>query len=335
MKKGNEANVGAIYQGHAIGDVASLMLRNGMKTNSLRTNATLRPDEWKHFDEAVVDVARQRLVGVGDLISAGLTFDLPNGMGTTVLETEDASDMSAAQLDMDGATESENDRQVFGVGYLPLPIIHKGFNINARVLASSRTRGAALDTTQAQVAAIKVAEKTEDILFNGADAYQFGTNSAKLYGYTDFPGRNTVTLDANWDASGKTGAQIVADVLEMKQSSIDDSHYGPWMLYAPTEYDTVMDEDYSTAKGDITIRDRIMKIDGIQGVKVADKLTANNIVLVQMQQQTARMVIGMQPTTLQWESKGGMLFHFKIMSIMVPQLRTDQNGKCGIIHMAA
>lgn len=335
MSKRNEANVEAIFQGQAIGDVASLLLRGGMQTNALRTNTTLRPDEWKHFDEAIVDVARQRLVGVGDLISAGLTYNLPNGMGTTVLETEDASDMSEAQIDMDGATVSKSDRMNFGVGYLPLPIIHKGFDINARVLESSRKRGQSLDTTQAAVAAIKVSEKVEDILFNGASTYQFGSNSAKVYGYTDFPGRNSVELETNWDASGKTGAQIVADVLEMKQSSISDSHYGPWKLYVPTAYDTVLDEDYSSAKGDNTIRDRILKIDGIQSVKVADKLTANNILLVQMQQQTVRMVIGMQPTTLQWETKGGMVFHFKVMTIMVPQLRTDQNGKCGIIHMSA
>lgn len=325
-----QASVEAIHKGRAYGDVAGVLLNSGMRTNALRTNATLRKDEWKTLDEKVVDISRQRMVGVGDLISRGLVYNIANGMGTTVLETENASDMEPAEIDMDGATDSKSDRMKYDIGYLPLPIVHKGFDINARVLESSRTRGQALDTTQAGVAAMKVAEKIEEILFIGSGAYTFGGGTVR--GYMDFPPRNTGSLHAHWDASSSAGNGILADVLAMKQTSIADRHYGPWVLYIPTAYDTVLDDDYSANYPGVTIRKRILEVGGIVDVKIADKLTADNVILVEMQENTVRMISGMQPTTLQWDSKGGMVFHFKVMAIQVPQLRADQDGRCGIQH---
>jgi hypothetical protein len=40
----------------------------------------------------------------------------------------------------------------------------------------------------------------------------------------------------------------------------------------------------------------------------------------------------MDVTTVQWDEKGGMKKNFKIMAIIVPQLRADQNSNTGIVH---
>lgn len=331
-KKEIDAVVDSIFQGKAIGGVANRLLQNGMSANALRTNDTLRKDEWKHFDEAVVEISRQRMVGVQDLITRGLFFNIENGLGTTVLEYETQSDLEAAEINMTGSSRAANDRVEYDIAYLPLPIVHKGFQLNIRVLNASRKLGQPLDTTMAQICAKKVAEKVEEILFTGASTYTFGGGT--LYGYTDHPSRNSVTLPLAWDDSSKTGALVVTDVINMKQASIDDLHYGPWVLYVPTGYETVLDEDYNTNYSNVTIRDRIKLIGGIEDVKVADKLTADNVILVEMQPETARMVIGLQPTTVQWDTEGGMVNHFKVMAIMVPQIRADQEGKSGLIHLS-
>lgn len=326
------AAVDAIFKGKAFGGVANRLLQNGMSANALRTNDTLRKDEWKHFDEAVVEISRQRMVGVQDLVSRGLFLNIENGLGTTVLEYETQSGIEAAEINMTGSSRGANDRVEYDIAYLPLPITHKGFQLNIRVLNASRKLGQPLDTTMAQMSARKVAEKIEEMLFTGASTYTFGGGT--LYGYTDHPNRNTVTLSVNWDASSKTGALILADVIAMKQASIDDRHYGPWILYVPTGYETALDEDYSTSYPNVTIRDRIKQIGGVVDVKVADYLTADNVVLVEMQPETARMVIGLQPTTVQWDTEGGMVNHFKVMAIMVPQIRADQDGRSGLIHLS-
>ena len=326
---GKEAGVDGIFKGRGYGSVASRLLANDMNASALRTNDTLRYDEWKQLDEAVMQISRQRMVGAGDLISAGLSFNLGDGLGTTVLQTENVGDMEAAQMDMAADTEGKYDRVEFAIGYLPLPIIHKEYTLNLRVLRASRKMGESLDTTMASVAARKISEKVETILFCGASSYAFGGGT--LYGYTDFPQRNTISLGTHWNDSPSTGSTIISKVLEMKQSSIDARHFGPWMLYVPTAYDTALDDDFK-AESDKTTRQRIRDIEGIKDVKVADFLTANNVVLVEMAPETIRLIIGLQPTNVEWETKGGMISHFKVMTIMVPQIRADQDGNCGIVH---
>lgn len=323
----NAAQVDAIFQGKAYGDVARVLLNNNMDPAALRTNATLRKDEWKQLDEAVVQIARQRLVGVSDLVSRGHVYNIANGLGTTVLETENISDMTDAQVNMDAVTRGENDRVEYDIGYLPLPIIHKDFTINIRALEASRSRGQALDTTQAEIAASKVAEMAETLLFTGGANLTFGQGT--IYGYLDYTNRNTVSLAANWDDSGATP---LVDVLAMKQASLDARYFGPWILYTPANFETVLDEDYSAAKGDNTVRERLLKVGGIVESKTADFLTADNVLLVPLASQYARIVMGMQPTTLEWTSQGGMVFHYKVMAIIVPQLRADQESRTGLVH---
>lgn len=337
------------------GGVASGLLAGGLSVHNLRpwigqdgqayvttqqqgelaarlvAHATLRKDEWKHYDTAVVKAARIRLGGVSDLVSRGLHHVISNGLAKTVLEYEDVSDMSDAEVSMDGVTRSDGDRVEFNIKYLPLPIIHKSFYLSARVLEASRTTGEPLDTTGAEQAARRVAEKSEALLFNGSASYTFGGGT--LYGYTDAPDRNTQTLSVNWDDAAKTGAQIVTEVRQMKQKALNARHYGPFGLYVPTAYETVLDDNFvSSYPG--TIRERILAIEGIQFVKVSDKLTANNVVLVELMPETARIVEGLPIQTVEWQSQGGMLFHYKVMSILVPQIRADVDGNSGIVHLA-
>jgi hypothetical protein len=227
---------------------------------------------------------------------------------------------------MDAASPATRDRVKYEIAYLPLPIVNKEYEFNIRALNASRTRGMPLDTTMAQTAARKVSERIETILFQGASTFTYGGGS--LYGYTDFPSRVTGSLGINWDDSG---ADPLANVIAMKQASIDVKHYGPWMLYVPTNFETVLDEDYTTNYA-VTWRERILKIGGIIDIRVADYLTADNVVLVEMDPQTVRMVVGLNPTTVEWEVMGGMISRYKVMAIMVPQLRADQDGNCGIVH---
>jgi hypothetical protein len=306
--------------------------------NPLQVNATLRRDEWKTLDEVVLAISETRLNGIQDLIDNNLTYNLGNAMGTTVLEWHDVSNAMEADLTMDGVTRSQGDRPVYTTNYLPIPIIHVDYEINSRVLASSRSLGNPLDTTSAERASRKVSEKLETMLFT-ATSYAFGGGT--IYSYLNTPNRNEVTLATNWDAIAKTPQQIKADVLSLKQASIDAKHYGPWMLYIPTAYETVLDDDYYTGVSDTTkqgtsdtIRDRILKIAGIKGIKVIDTLTANNVLLVQMTPDVVRLVRGMGIQNVEWQTEGKMITKYKVMTIQVPQIRADQEGNSGIVHLS-
>lgn len=369
----NDIFVDLIANGQAQGQVAQMILNNGrMDTGRMRpfigrdgraymtvykggdprkpesyaviqsyAGATLRRDEWKRLDEAIVEPSRYRLGGVEDLISNGLVYNLGNGLGTTVLEWHDVSEGMNAVVTMDGVTRGNNDRVVFQHNYLPLPIIHADYEINARVLAASRNMGNPLDTTMAERAARRILELKEKMLFTDV-TYSYGETDTRgrntIYSYINFPDRNLVNLSIPWDNSACTGKMILQDVLEMKQASLTALHYGPWMLYIPPAYETVLDDDYVGANPDtaptVTVRQRLLGIAGIKGIKVIDTLPANNVLLVQMTSDVVRLVRGMALQNVEWKTEGNMVTKYKVMTIEVPQIRSDINGKCGIVHMS-
>jgi hypothetical protein len=187
-----------------------------------------------------------------------------------------------------------------------------------------------MDTTSIERATRKVNVTLEQMLFTNT-TYSFGEQDARslntIYSYINHPDRNTGSLTAAWDDSSTTPAVIKNDVRQMKQASLDANHYGPWILYVPSGYETRLDDDYDTSGSSTqTIRDRIMKFKGIEDVKVNYELANDNVVLVEMQPETVRLVSGMGVQAIQWITK------YKVMTIQVPQVRSDQSNQSGVVH---
>jgi hypothetical protein len=304
-------------------------------------NATsLRKDEWIELDRVVLKAARQRLRAWSDLAAAN-TYGGFNGMSKTILEHETMSDPGEAIVDMDGLTEGRTDSPKYQLEGLPLPITHSDFWFSARRLAASRNNGTPLDTTMAEAAGRRVAEMIEKTLIGVETGITYGNATANgygrtpsVYGYTNFTNRNTKT-----DLTTPTGSNpeaVVQDILEMRDQLYADNFFGPFMLYHSTGYDIYLDNDYFRSGGTSvlqTLRQRIESIDGIAGVRRLDYLTSGFVmIMVQMTPDVVRAVNGMDITTVQWESVGGMRLNFKILAIQVPQIRADFDGRCGLIH---
>lgn len=326
-----EASVDFIYGNKFGGNVAERLLKSGMNVNSLRTNSVLLYDEWKQFDDVVLQASMQRLNGVADLMTRNLVLRFPNGLGKTVLATQNANEIGDAEVSMDAVTKGKRSMPKYDIEYLPLPIIHQDFQYSIRTLEAARNGNEPLDTTMAAKAARKVSEKVESFLFQGSGNYAFGGGT--IYGYVDAPNRNTVAIGVPWDSSSSTGEQILNDVKAMKQAAINDRHFGPYVLYVPTNYETVLDGDFKV-NSDKTIRQRILEIANITDVKVSDFLASDNVLLVQMSDDVVRMVEGLPIQTLEWDSEGGMVVNFKVMTILVPQIRNDQTLRSGIVHLS-
>lgn len=298
----------------------------------INADATLRKNEWIMLDQAVIRAARARLAALNRIRGAGLEFTIPNGMGKTILEYQTMSDPGRVTKSMDGLRRGENDRPVFDLRPLPLPITHGDFSFSARQLAVSRSdpTGTPLDLTMPEAVARRLAEDLETDLIGRTDTYSYG--GAAIYGLTTLSQRNTKTLTSP-ATGGWTPATTLQEVLQMKTQSQDDFFFGPWAAFCSTDWDEYMDDDFSAAKGDLTLRQRIGLIDGITAPVTLDYLPKTfTLILVQLTQDVIRIVIGMDFITVQWQEQGGMELNFKIMCIMVPQLRYDYNGRCGIVH---
>lgn len=358
-----------ILNGVAHGNVAAALMQNEFNVNTLRpyigkdgrtyvtqnrfnrntgknesyahptqnAAATLRYDDWRQLDTAVLKAARYRLGLVADIRGAGLSYNIPNGLGKTVLTTENMTDPGSATISMDGLRKSEGDRPEFNLVNLPLPITHSDFWFSARQLAVSRNSSTPLDTTMAEAASRRVAEAVEQLFigtYPSTTAYAFA--GASLPGLTNFSSRLTKTITSP-TATAWVAKTTITEVLNMRQKSIDAKHYGPWVLYTSTAWDEYMDSDYilnaSTANvATQTLRQRIMAIKGIQDVRSLDFLTGYQMILLEMTSEVIRSVIGLDFTTVQWETDGGMKINFKVMAIIVPQVRADAYGNTGIVH---
>lgn len=298
---------------------------------ALRTLDTLRKDEWKSFDEALVEEGVIRLRAVADLMNAGLTSMIPNGLGKTVREWERVTDMFPAEVSLDGNVRTEDDRQEFVLSQLPLPITHKDFSLNLRTLIASRERGESLDTTQVRTAGRLVAEKTEAMLLNG-ETKTFG--GLTIYGYTTHPDRNTAGFgNSAWSSGTPDGEDILTDLLTMITALEGDRFFGPYWLYVPANTSTKLEEDFK-ANSDKTIRQRLMEVEPLQQIRVVDQLTADNIVLVQGTRDVAEMIEGEPLQTVQWDINGGFRINFKAFQIMVPLVKSDAQGRSGVFHMS-
>jgi len=342
-----------LLNGKASGDVASVLMANNFDPGALRpfigkngqsymtlndtggpktivanATATLRKDEWIQLDQAVIKAAKPRLNAVADLRSAGLQYTIPNGMARTVLQHEAQSDIGPAITSMDGLREGDTERPVYDLRNLPLPIIHKDFSFSARQVMASRNGGSPLDTTMAELAGRQVAEEAERLLLGESSSYSYGGGS--VFGYKNFPQRLTKTLST---PTSSTHGVVVQEVLDMIKQATDNNYFGPYILYYSPDWYSFMDQDYTSSVNQTwTLKDRLERITALSSVKNADFMTGTTLMLVQQTSDVARMVIGMDMTTVQWESHGGMMLNYKVMTIMVPQLRSDFKSQTGIVH---
>jgi hypothetical protein len=307
------------------------------------SNATLRVLDWIQLDEAVIRAAKPRLRAAKDLREAGLVYMLPNGIAKTTMQFQQQSDIGGATVSMDGLRQSESDRPTFTLINFPLPIIHKDFQYPLRQVLASRTGYSPLDTTTAELAGRRVAEQVEQFTlgcgansnFNAAGQLlgqtTYAWNNGTIYGYMNYPSRITYSI-VQPTTAGWIPQNTVDDILNMKTQSQNAAHFGPWMLYCGIYWDRYMDNDYKPTYNDMTLRQRLREIDGIIDVRTVDYIPDDSLIMVQQTTDVVRMVIGMDITTVQWESHGGMQLNFKVMCVMIPQLRTDAYSSTGIVH---
>ncbi len=328
-------------------------VQNGINIPVANATLGLRKLEWELLDQAVVLSARRRLRAWADLAAAS-TYSVP-GMSKTMLEHETMSDPGEAVVDMDARTDSRADTPLYQLQGLPLPITHSDFTFDSRTLSMSRNAGQGLDLRMAEASGRRVAEMIEKILIGSVTGMTYNNPTSAptygrtptVYGYTNFTARQTYTSVTT--PTGSNPQATVSNVLAMRSLLFDTNKmYGPYMLYHSNDWDQYMDNDYAFTNGsnwatnpNMTLRDRIRKIDGIVDVRRLDFWTPVNstgaslpfqLLLIQMTSEVCRAVVGMDITTVQWPTKGGLQENFKVMCIMVPQIRADYIGNCGICH---
>lgn len=293
---------------------------------------TMLKDVWDILDDSVTTVAKSRLRAAGDLRDAGLTVVIEEGMGKAIFQYQNMTDITKATIAMEPRVQSQEDRPEYELLNMPLPLVFKDLSFGVRELLISKNRGPGVDVDAAGEAAHRVAEMVDDLVVGNVNPYSWG--GGKVWGYTTFEDRMTKVL-TNPNAGGWNPNVTVTEVLSMRQMSINAFHYGPWVLYTSTGFSEFFQEDYSAAKGDRLLRERILAIEGIQDVRSLDNLSGFQMVLVEMKARNVRLVIGMDIMAIQYNMPGDFETCIKVMCLINPNFRSDSNNSCGIVHGVA
>ena len=331
------------------------LLNDGWYDEVLITaNATsLRKEQWIQMDQAVEKEARPRLKAWSDLMGNNPMTGF-RGMAKMTLEYESMDESGEAIVDMDALGEGRNDSPLFRLRSLPLPITHSDFSFSQRRLEISGPN-MPLDLTMAENASRRVAEKVERTVIGidaGAsygyqstgvtahdtsapsDGHGSALGGSTVYGYLNYPHRLTKN---NFTVPTTSNAPTTyAEVLVARNQLFNQDFHGPFALYHSIDWSPFMDNVFSSAGGNNpseTLRTMLLKIPDIKSVQRLDYLTSTfTLLFVQQTSNVARAVNGMDLTTVQWPSMGGMRTNYKVMCIWVPLMKSTYSGKCGILH---
>ncbi len=322
MGSATTVNLSQLVGSGGINSPGKRFMASGWNTKVLRLNDLLRKDEWIALDEAVVRVATTQLSAVADLRAAGLVRNL-GSIGVLIDEYEKVTDIDEAEQSMTGIAPGQRDLPGYSLAQVPVPITFRDFQVNFRFLESSRRRGASIDTVTAELCTRRVAEKLDDMVFNGSTIQIDG---AVVLGYTTTPDAQTGTLGSPWTTATTT---VIDDVLAMIGALTVINYRGPYALYVPVSYMTVLQNDYSTQKGDRTFIERILAIQQITMIQSTSSLTTK-VVLVQLTSDVVDLSVGQDIVTVEWDDMGGLVSNFKIMAAIVPRVKSSAVNQTGI-----
>lgn len=309
-----------------------------------RTLAPLPENSQKVIDTAVVEVGLDRLTLMADVIAAGLTYNLSNPLSLTQLEWNASNKVGNARRVMSPETRGENFLPDLLPYRLPIYLTISQFELDIRTKLMSERVGLPLDTANIKSGTRAVNEAMEDAFINGAttlDGQDLKVAGYSAPGLLNAPNAETQSLTASaWDTT-PDGSVIFAQVQAMIAKLVANRFFGPYRLYVGTQINASLDNDYDAASPSrgLTIRERLLKIPGLQAIRAADMLTNGDgatpsigakVALVQMTSDVLDVVVGQRPTVIPWTSVSGFTFYNMIMAIMIPRVKTNYNSKTGI-----
>lgn len=177
-----------------------------------RGDAPLTDSEWEAIDNVVVQAARRQLVARRFIQVFG-----PLGAGIQDIDFDTYGGTDRAAIDMLGRGEGTPVESIQRI-HEKIPLVYKDFVLYWRDIETSRRVGLPLDVSTAAAAAAFVAQREDDLIFNGNMELGFP-------GLLTADGRNHVP-GHNWDDAGAA----FNDIVDAIQVLVDNGFYGPYAV---------------------------------------------------------------------------------------------------------
>lgn len=319
---------------HMLNSPASMINMQMRKYRACEGPETLPREAWEQIDDMVIRTAKENLVGIADLNANPATNKFYDGMSSSIYTHKRISEIGSATVGRSPDKSSDSARLEMDDLSVPMLVTWKDFTLNTNQVAMANRIGLPLGFTLVEEATRSVARKLEENLFIG----NFPANGATMWGYTTFPDKQNYPIAKDWAAATTTPEEIMNDVNEMMSKSMQQNHFGPWILYIPWEYQVRLNQDYLTTVNNYpgvgSIRERLFQLPGLIDIRVGTYVPDKSVVLVEMTSDTVILINGMPIRALAWEPPGTPNWDhkFKVMTITVPLLISDYKGQCGIVH---
>ena len=310
--------------------------RSGVVTitsaRGLQVNSALRSTEWAELDSQIVAAALPPLRLTNLLVNRGLTRRL-GSLGTIIAQYNQIGEMTAATATIRGHASVEKDLADFTIAGVPVPVVAKEFELDERLLQSSRMLGDGLDVANAAAAARVVAEKIEDMLILGDTSINILGQT--IYGLTTHPNRNTGTATSFGGGDWATDGNATKTIAGMIGAAQADGYYGPYGVFVSGVQFNEAAFIYTTDGSGDTPRDRITRMQGIVAFEQIPQLADGTVLLVQLTSDVVQIayVPGYFPsTTREWVSGDRMLNSFKVLAVTTPIVKGSTGARSGIVH---
>ena len=306
---------------------------NAMSANQ----STLERDEYETLSDRIIQTYKRALVGLEDLQNQGLVRNV--SLATQVDLWQQLSEVTEADITMDGEAQGDNDQVEYTTEGVPIPIVHKDYRIPERQLQTSRQMNNDLRTDNAAEMARAVTEKAEEMLFKGWDPAVDTArgDSWQVYGYTD----SAVAASVSGSDFGTAGN--IRDVFTATIDTLmDDNNQQPagdgFLTYiSQTQYRQYRNAIDPDGDGNLTVRERIedefdAELDMVKSVPDYI-LDDGEMVMVNPSPDVVELALAEDMQTIEWSSGSGMTNFYKLLWAGAPEIKTDSKGNKGVAHV--
>lgn len=312
--------------------------RKAYAANAMASNqSTLERDEYETLSDRIIQTFKRNLVGIDDLQEQGLTRNI--SLATQVDLWQTVSEVTEADITMDGEDQAQNDRIQYTTDGVPVPIIHKDFRIPQRELETSRRMNNDLRTDTAAEVSRAVAEMANQVLFQGwnpAVSTDRG-DSWQLFGYTDSD-VSTAVSGSDFGTAGNIRDTFVSSIDALTDDNNQEPAGDGFLTYISQtqyrQYRSAVDPD---GDGNLTVRERVEnEFDAELGAvrSVPDYvLPDGEMVMVNPTPDVVELAVAEDMQTLEWSSGSGMTNFFKVLYSAAPEIKTDSNSNVGVAHV--
>lgn len=295
----------------------------------INATGTLRHEDHKRIIDKIVEVRKNELNAVMDLMNAGLV--ITEKISTQLVGYETLNEYPAATRSMN-PKDTDISQSDYEEAFTLLPMTVSEWMIPWRQSGVEYKRSNGLTASVRQVA-----ESLEDLVMNGDSTLKVTSDSTQstILGYTTATNRLTATL-SDWTDVATNGAKIYPETVGMVGQLIEDAKVtalNSIIFYLAFDMYAVLINTGGTEQNAPSYLQQILNIPQIKDVKPNTKLTTKTGVMVEMADRTVELAVAQDIITVpHTRTKPTQDQNFTTYALMSPLLKDDRNDVIGICH---